>query len=95
MLRVPIGEPRPAVMASDTAVVQQQDRKFVYVVDPETKEADLRPVRLGALRQGLRVVEGGVKKGELVVVEGTQRVQPGAKVVPTTIAMPGYVAEKK
>jgi multidrug efflux pump subunit AcrA (membrane-fusion protein) len=94
-IRVPIGEAQPALLVSETAIVTQQDRKFVFVVDPETQVAEMRPVRLGVMRLGLRVIEDGVKKGEMVVVEGTQRVQPGAKVAPTTIAMPGYVPEKK
>lgn len=95
-IRLPIGESHPAVLISDTAVVVQQDRKFVYVVDPETKGAKLTPVRLGALRNGLRVVESGVKKGDLVIVEGAHRVLDKTKVeYKDLISMPGYVAPPK
>jgi len=44
--------------------------------------AEFREVRLGALIDGMRVVQSGLKPGELVVVNGLQRVRPGAPVAP-------------
>jgi len=76
----------------DTAIVTQQDRKFVYVVDPTTK----RRRASGAVgRYGkVAVIEGVLKKGRAGVVEGAQRVQPGGKVAPRD-RHAGYCGEKK
>ena len=44
-----------------------------------------RPVVTGPLVNGMRVVQGGVKPGELVIVEGLLRAFPGAPVTPQTL----------
>lgn len=92
-VRLPIGDPSPALLVSEAAVVTQQDRKFLFVVNADD-EVEAKPVRLGPMRNGLRVVEGGVSKGDVVIVSGLQRVQPGAKVSPTKVAMPGDESAK-
>ena len=43
-------------------------------------EVAYRPVRLGALQDGQRVVEEGLAEGERIVIKGVQRVQQGIKV---------------
>jgi RND family efflux transporter MFP subunit len=81
-VRVPVGEPHPALLISDTCVGTNQGQKYVYVVD-DKNEVVYRPVKLGPLSDGLRVVEDGLKRGERVVVgDGMLRVRPGAVVVP-------------
>ena len=45
--------------------------------------ASPRPVKLGRLADGLWVVTSGLKYGEKVIVDGLQKVQPGAKVNPS------------
>jgi RND family efflux transporter MFP subunit len=82
-VRVPVGDPRPALLISDEAVGTNQGQKYVYIVS-DKNEVVYRPVKLGALSDGLRIVEDGLKQGERVVVgEGILRVRPGATVVPT------------
>src|SRR5262249_50076171 len=58
-----------------------QGQKFVYVVNDQD-EATPRPVKVGRLHNGMRVVQDGLNPGERVVVTGLQRVRPGAKVTP-------------
>ena len=41
-----------------------------------------RPVKVGALVEGMRVIEEGLKGDEWVVVDGLQRARPGAKITP-------------
>ena len=48
----------------------------------EDNKAAYREVTLGALVDGLRVVTAGLKAGERIVVNGLQRVRPGALVAP-------------
>jgi RND family efflux transporter MFP subunit len=82
-IRVPIGEPRPALLISDEAVGTNQGKKYVYIVS-DKNEVVYRPVKLGALSDGLRIVEDGLKPGERIVVgEGMLRVRPDITVVPT------------
>jgi multidrug efflux system membrane fusion protein len=75
-----------AVLIDDKAVGTDQSRKFVLVLEPGNKVA-YRPVTLGPLVDGLRVVKEGLKGGDLIVVNGLQRVRPGAEVTPQTVPM--------
>jgi multidrug efflux system membrane fusion protein len=75
-----------ALLISDRAVGTDQDRKFVFVVGAGNK-AEYRAVTLGASSDGLRVVRSGLKAGEKIVVNGLQRVRPGAPLTPTLVAM--------
>lgn len=87
-VRVPIGLPHPGILVSEKAIGTDQSVKFVYVVGPESR-AEYRKVSLGATdRDGLRIVEDGIKPGEKVIVSGIQLVAPGQKVVPESIPMP-------
>jgi len=64
------------------------DRRFVLVVDGN-KTIESRTVTLGPIVDGLRVVQKGLKPGELIVVNGLQRVRPGAQVKATVVPMAG------
>jgi multidrug efflux system membrane fusion protein len=75
-----------AVLVSERAVGTDQEKKFVLVVDAGNK-AEYREVTLGASTQGLRMVLGGLKPGERIVVNGLQRVRPGAVVQPQLVTM--------
>lgn len=75
-----------STMVAERAIGTDQNRKFVYVVNAESK-AEYRPVTLGPIVDGLRVVHGGVKPGEKIVVNGLQRVRPGAPVTAQMVAM--------
>ena len=76
----------PAILIEDRAIGTDQNQKFVLVVAPNNK-SEYRPVKLGRLIDGLRVVRQGLKAGEIVVVNGLQRVRPGTEVKPTRITM--------
>jgi membrane fusion protein, multidrug efflux system len=68
-----------AIMTPDRAIGTDQDKKFVLVVGADNI-AQFRPVRLGALQDGMRVITEGLKAGEMVIVDGLQRVRPGMPV---------------
>ncbi|TBY45827.1 efflux RND transporter periplasmic adaptor subunit [Rhizobium leguminosarum] len=82
-VRVRMGQPKAEnkIVISDRAVGTDQDKKFVFVVDAENKVA-YRQVQLGTLSDGQRVVESGLNAGEKIVVNGLQRIRPGAVVIP-------------
>ncbi|CDM58885.1 MULTISPECIES: efflux RND transporter periplasmic adaptor subunit [Rhizobium] len=82
-VRVRMGEPKAEnkILISDRAIGTDQDKKFVFVVDAENK-VSYRPVQLGAAAEGQRIVESGLTVGDKIVVNGLQRIRPGAVVAP-------------
>src|SRR5262249_42586915 len=76
-----LGEPRALLLVPEEALGTDQGRKYVYVVGPDNKAVQ-RKVTVGKLYDGLRVIAEGVSEGERVVVDGLQRVRPGAPVTP-------------
>jgi len=73
--------PYEALLIPDTAVATDQSRKIVFVVkDDNTVEA--RPVVLGPIDDGLRVIHEGLKAEDKVIIDGIQRARVGAKVTP-------------
>jgi multidrug efflux system membrane fusion protein len=75
-----------AALIQDRAVGTDQDKKFVLVLKPDST-VEYRPVQIGRLVEGLRIVQKGVAPGEQIVVNGLQRVRPGMKVTPTVAPM--------
>lgn len=75
-----------ALLINERAVGTDQNKRFVMVVDAENKAA-YREVTLGASVNGLRIVTSGLKPGERIVVNGVQRVRPGALLAPQEVAM--------
>jgi len=86
--RLRMGQARtePALAVSERAIGTDQDKKYVLVVDGDNKAA-YREVALGPAIDGLRVVTSGLKSGERIVVNGLQRVRPGAVVEPQMVSM--------
>jgi multidrug efflux system membrane fusion protein len=86
--RLRMGQPKaePALMVNERAIGTDQNKKFVLVVTADNK-AEYREVALGAAVDTLRVVSSGLKGGERIVVNGLQRVRPGAVVVPQLVRM--------
>ncbi len=84
---LPLGSPRHTILVSEQAMGSDQGQKFVYVVD-DKNEVSYRPVKVGRLYAGMRVIEDGLSKTDKVVVVGLQRVQPGIKVDPKLGEMP-------
>ena len=73
-----------AVLVPERAIGTDQTKKFVFVVGADG-QAQFREVKPGALFDGMRVVQGNVKAGENVVVDGLQRVIPGVPVAPQVL----------
>src|SRR6202045_4636752 len=75
-----------AVLVNDSAIGTDQTVSYVLVLGAGNK-VEYRPVELGSVVDGLRVVQSGLAPGETIVVNGLQRVRPGAQVAPQRIAM--------
>src|SRR5262245_41803759 len=92
-VRVPIGRRHRALLVTDRALDTDQGQKVLYVVN-EKHEVVSRPVRLGALHDGLREITDGLKPGERVIVNGLQQVRPGLTVEPKLVDMPTSEARR-
>jgi membrane fusion protein (multidrug efflux system) len=76
--------PRPSLMVPQAAVLLDQAGHYVMVVD-DAKKVEQRRVTTGAEQGRDVVVTNGLKEGELVIVEGLQKVHPGQVVAATTV----------
>ena len=75
--------PYRAMLVPDSAIVTDQARRIVYVVNADGTTA-AKPVELGPLVDGLRVIRSGLEAGDRVVIDGVQRImQPGQPVTAT------------
>jgi len=77
---------REAVLIDDRAVGTDLGKKFVMVLQPDST-VDYRGVTLGSEVNGMRIVKSGLEPGDVIVVNGLQRVRPGATVAATKVAM--------
>jgi membrane fusion protein (multidrug efflux system) len=69
---------REALVIPEQALTPEAERQYVFVVDGG--KAERREVRIGMRRPGFVEIASGLKAGETVVVEGTQKVRDGAPV---------------
>ena len=75
-----------ALLINDSAVGTDQSVKYVLLVGKDNK-VEYRPVKLGPIEDGLRVVREGLSPGDTIVVNGLQRVRPGSPITPQRVAM--------
>ncbi|HHA2023389.1 TPA: efflux RND transporter periplasmic adaptor subunit [Enterobacter ludwigii] len=86
-VRLPGSAEFKATLVDDKAVLTDQDRKYVYIVDKEGK-AQRRDITPGRLAAGLRIVQQGLNPGDKVIVDGLQKVfMPGMPVNAKTVPM--------
>ncbi|AKH44114.1 RND family efflux transporter MFP subunit [Altererythrobacter atlanticus] len=78
-MRLASGGKEMAMLVPETAILTDQTRKLLLVVDKEDTVL-AKPVELGPLVDGLRVIRGGILPDDRVVIEGTQMAMPGSKV---------------
>jgi membrane fusion protein, multidrug efflux system len=92
-IKVGGGTPHPAVLIDDAAIGTDQDKKFVMVVDADSR-VQYREVTLGTLSEGMRVIVKGLQPGERIVVNGLQRVRPNDVVKANSVAMASALPAK-
>lgn len=80
-VNVSYGTPTQRLVIPASALMLDQQGAFVLVVNAD-KKIEIRRIVPGEQTRGLLVIESGIKAGEVVVVEGQQRVRPGMAVTP-------------
>jgi multidrug efflux system membrane fusion protein len=78
-LRIPGGPAHAALLIPERAIGSDQGQKFVWIAKPDGA-IEYRRVTLGGQHGALRAVADGLKPDEQVVIEGIQKLRPGAKV---------------
>ena len=95
-VRLPLGSAYKAILIPDEAILSDQERKYVWVVNAKN-EVEYRSVKIGQPVKDLRVIrpaergkEGkeGLSEGERFIVSGMQRVRKGTQVEPDMQAPP-------
>jgi len=76
---------RIALLVPEIAVVQVGERTFVYRVKPDASVEQV-DVRIGTRSEGQAEILDGVAAGDRIVVDGTGKLRPGAKIVDTAAA---------
>lgn len=85
-IRLQGGGTQRGCLARDEAVVTDLNPKYVFVLG-KNNTLSYRPVKLGPMTNGLRVVRDGLHQGDVIVVSGLQRVRPGSSVTPKMVSM--------
>ncbi len=86
-VEMPVAELDEALLVKRQAVLTDQDRRYVYVVDANNQVTP-RPVETGHQVDDLLVIREGLESGDLVIVNGVQKVfGAGMKVDPQLVNM--------
>ncbi len=91
-VQIPVSDKKPIMLLPDKAVLSDMANKVVMTVNDENVVVP-KPVRLGDLYQGLRIIKSGLEASDKVVIEGVFRARPGGKVVPQSEADAAAKAE--
>lgn len=86
-VNVPGSLPYSGILIPDEAIVADQNRRLVMVVDKDGK-VNAKPVRPGPRIDGYRVIRDGLDGTETIVIEGLLRARPGATVTPDKVVLP-------
>lgn len=81
-IRLLVKEWKDAIVIPSSAVQRGPDFAYVYVISTEGEDSkvDIKKITVSFSDAGRSVIEGGLDVGDRVVVEGTDKLQPGGKV---------------
>lgn len=79
-LRLRVQTQKDAVLIPAAAIQRGTQGSFVYVANGEEKTVALRPVTLGTATADTVAIEKGLLAGEIVVVDGADKLRQGAKI---------------
>ncbi|HVQ17080.1 MAG TPA: efflux RND transporter periplasmic adaptor subunit [Vicinamibacterales bacterium] len=71
-----------ALLVPDSAILSDQSQRFVWALGKDDIP-EQRVVEPGNIERGLRIVRAGLQRDDRIVINGMQRVRPGARVTPT------------
>jgi membrane fusion protein (multidrug efflux system) len=78
-------KPQSVVVVPQQAIALDQTGPYLFVVD-DKNVVQLRRVKAGTVRNGMLVINEGLKPGEKVIIQGQQRVREGMTVAPSLVS---------
>lgn len=93
-VQVPVGNTEDALLVPNTALSRDQQGYYLLVADPENKVRH-QSVTTGSVIDGMRVIYSGIKPEDRIIINGLQRVRPGAMVTPVEKAGAALKAENR
>jgi membrane fusion protein, multidrug efflux system len=69
-----------AIAVPWTALMAQGSKTAVWIVDPRTETASLRPVTIDAYKSGAVLIKSGIQAGDRIVVDGGKLLSSGQPV---------------
>jgi len=84
-IRIPYSVSKNALLVPDTALASDQRGRYLLTVNQKNL-VEYKPVTVGSLVNGLRVITKGISATDRVIVKGIQRARPGAPVTPVAEA---------
>jgi RND family efflux transporter MFP subunit len=91
-VQIPINEKQATMLIPDKAVLSDMANKIVMTVNADNIVVP-KPVQLGALYEGKRIITAGLTTEDKVVIEGIFRARPGATVMPQLASEQAPAAE--
>jgi RND family efflux transporter MFP subunit len=85
-VRVDVASPVPALLVPDASVLPDQSNHIVMTIGPDNVVTP-KLVKIGDLRDGLRVIRSGLSPSDRVIIDGIPTVRPGATVSPHNAAI--------
>lgn len=85
-LKLAGGKAHDGILIAEKAIGTDLNNKYVLVVNEENK-VEYRAIKMGDKVGGLRIVHSGLSADDTIVVNGLQRVRPGALIAPNSITM--------
>jgi membrane fusion protein (multidrug efflux system) len=83
-VRIVLDVRKGALLVPQRAVQEMQGQQMVSVVGPDDG-VETRTLQMGPRIGSLWMVNQGLKPGDMVILEGAQKVRPGSKVVPKEV----------
>ena len=93
-IRAPIGVEKPEILVEERAIGSDQRGDFVLVVN-DKNIVEYRPVKLGHIDKGRRVIKEGITLNDWVIVNGIQRARPGKPVNPQRPGDAAHIVREK
>jgi multidrug efflux pump subunit AcrA (membrane-fusion protein) len=87
-LRLPIGDPKEALLTNERALGSDQSGHYLLLVNKENK-VEKRLVSPGQRINGMVVIKKGLTAEDKVIINGLQKARPGSLVNPKTTSIEG------
>jgi RND family efflux transporter MFP subunit len=93
-VRVPVGAPEERLLVRDAALGFDQDKRFAWVLTSNNM-LERRFVEIGILDGNMRIINGGLNKGEKIAISGLQLLSPNMPIQPIDAPMTPSVISSK